>query len=62
MECGSVSEFKSDSVRAIQEQVADRYGFRPTRHKLEIYGLCASCVAAGAELPSDGLTCPIETV
>jgi Fur family ferric uptake transcriptional regulator len=61
-ECGTVTEFKSEEVRAIQDRIADRFGFRPARHKLEIYGLCAACVAAGAELPSEGLTCPIESV
>jgi len=61
-ECGSVTEFKSEEVKAIQDRIAGRFGFRPTRHKLEIYGLCASCVASGAEAPSEGLTCPIESV
>ena len=61
-ECGSVTEFKSDEVRRIQDHVSSLHGFLPTRHKLEIYGLCAACQEAGAELPSEGLTCPIETV
>jgi len=61
-ECGSVTEFKSDEVRRIQDHVSDLHGFLPTRHKLEIYGLCAACQEAGAELPSEGLTCSIETV
>ena len=39
-----------------------RHGFRPVRHKLEIYGLCRQCQEAGVELPDDGLTCPIEIV
>jgi Fur family transcriptional regulator, ferric uptake regulator len=61
-ECGSVTEFKSAEVRRIQDHVSSLHGFLPTRHKLEIYGLCAACQEAGAELPSEGLTCPIETV
>ncbi|MSR22598.1 MAG: transcriptional repressor [Gemmatimonadetes bacterium] len=60
--CGGVTEFKSEEIQAIQVHIAGRFGFRPTRHKLEIYGLCASCIAVGADLPSEGLTCPIETV
>ena len=50
--------------RGVQQadRIAGRFGFRPTLHKLEIYGLCASCVASGAEAPSEGLTCPIESV
>ncbi|MEX0856100.1 MAG: Fur family transcriptional regulator [Gemmatimonadota bacterium] len=61
-ECGGVTEFKSAEIQRIQNSIAGRHGFLPTRHKLEIYGLCASCREAGAELPSGGLTCPIETV
>lgn len=62
LECGSVSEFTSDKIQEIQSSVASELGFRPTRHRLEIYGLCASCQAEGAEVPQEGLTCPIETV
>lgn len=62
LECGTVSEFKSRDLRELQNQVARDHGFRASRHKLEIYGLCPACQAAGAELPDEGLTCPIETV
>jgi len=61
-ECGGVTEFRSEEVLRVQEAVSAHHGFRPHRHKLEIYGLCASCQAAGAELPREGLTCPIDTV
>lgn len=62
LECGGVTEFKSREVIRIQESVEETHGFRPARHKLEIYGLCRSCREAGAELPDEGITCPIETV
>jgi Fur family ferric uptake transcriptional regulator len=62
LECGEVTEFQSREIQTIQKQVAADYGFRPTRHRLEIYGLCAACQEEGAELPRDGLTCPIDTV
>ena len=61
-ECGDVLEFRSREVRRIQNQVREEHGFRPVRHKLEIYGLCRSCQEAGVELPDEGLTCPIETI
>lgn len=61
-ECGKVTEFRSEEVRGIQNRIVDRYGFRPSRHKLEIYGLCADCLAAGARPAPPGLTCPIDTV
>jgi Fur family transcriptional regulator, ferric uptake regulator len=62
LECGGVTEFKSREVQDVKQRVGTSHGFRPTRHKLEIYGLCRACQEAGAELPNEGLTCPIETV
>ncbi len=61
-ECGTVTEFRSSEVQRLQEEIGRSHGFRTNRYKLEIYGLCASCQEAGAELPREGLTCPIETV
>jgi Fur family ferric uptake transcriptional regulator len=62
MECGAVTEFRSRELENVESRVAAEYGFRPSRHRLEIYGLCKHCQEAGAKLPDRGLTCPIETV
>jgi len=62
LECGKVTEFQSSDVHKIEAEVTAEHGFKPARHKLEIYGLCSACQEAGAELPYKGLTCPIETV
>ena len=62
LNCNTVTEFQSDEVHRIEATVSVRHGFRPTRHKLEIYGLCRECTAAGVEVAPQGLTCPIETV
>jgi len=62
MECGGVTEFKSPEVRTVEARVRAEFGFRPARHKLEIYGLCSECQEAGAQIPDEGLTCPIETI
>ncbi|MBT8398500.1 MAG: transcriptional repressor [Gemmatimonadetes bacterium] len=62
LECGRVIEFDSWEVQEVKAEVTQEHGFRPIRHKLEIYGLCRPCQEAGVELPDDGLTCPIETV
>ena len=62
LNCSTVTEFHSDEVHRIEASVSAQHGFRPTRHKLEIYGLCRKCTAAGVEVTSQGLTCPIETV
>jgi len=60
LECGKVIEFESWEVQDVQSRITQRHGFRPTRHRLEIYGLCRECLERGAVLPEDGLTCPIE--
>lgn len=60
LECGEVIEFESWEVQDVQSRITQRHGFRPTRHRLEIYGLCRECQERGAVLPEDGLTCPIE--
>ena len=62
LECGRVMEFQSWEVQEVEARVTEKHGFKPTRHKLEIYGLCRSCQEAGAALPDDGVTCPIEVV
>jgi Fur family transcriptional regulator, ferric uptake regulator len=62
LECGGVTEFNSPELRRLQDEVARSRGFQVSRHKLEIYGLCGPCQAAGVVLPEQGLTCPVETV
>jgi Fur family ferric uptake transcriptional regulator len=61
-ECGKVNEFRSEEVLAIEKSISAEHGFRPSRHKLEIYGLCSECLAAGVRPAPLGLTCPIDTV
>ncbi|MEX2583986.1 MAG: Fur family transcriptional regulator [Gemmatimonadota bacterium] len=60
LNCHKVVEFQSPEVVRLQEETARRHGFVPTRHRLEIYGLCSDCQASGIELPDEGLTCPVE--
>ena len=62
LECGRVTEFKSGEIRQIKDRIATERGFRPVRHRLEIYGLCAACQEAGAVVRRGGLTCPIDSV
>jgi Fur family ferric uptake transcriptional regulator len=62
MECGKVVEFEAWEIQEIQRRVTAAHGFKPTRHKLEIYGLCQECQDRGVELADGGLTCPIEIV
>lgn len=62
VECGTVVEFRSGEVQALESAVAQEHGYLPIRHKLELYGLCPACQAAGVKAPEPGLTCPIDTV
>lgn len=59
-DCGKVSEIQSEELTRFQERLAMENGFLAARYRLEIYGLCAECQAAGRTLEWEGLTCPIE--
>jgi len=61
-ECGKVAEIQNAELLGLQERVAREHGFLPARYRLEIYGLCAACQAAGHKLEWEGLTCPIEMI
>jgi len=56
--CRKVTEFRSPELQRIQDSVAREHGFTPTRHRMEIYGLCAECQEQGVTLSYSGLTCP----
>jgi Fur family transcriptional regulator, ferric uptake regulator len=58
--CSKVIEFQSADVVRLQEETARLHGFLPTRHRLEIYGLCADCQAKGVTVQYEGLTCPVD--
>jgi Fur family ferric uptake transcriptional regulator len=54
-------EFRRPEVQRIQDEVARSHGFLPARHRLEVYGLCPDCRAAGVELKQEGVACPALT-
>ena len=56
--CRKVVEFRRREIHRIQDEVAREHGFMAVRHRLEIYGLCADCRAAGVQLSNDGVACP----
>jgi Fur family transcriptional regulator, ferric uptake regulator len=41
--CGQIVEFEDDAIERMQQDVAKKLGVVLTRHKLELYGLCADC-------------------
>lgn len=42
-QCRAVVEFAEAGIEALQAQVAHRHGFDVRAHKMEIYGVCATC-------------------
>ena len=45
-ECGRVIEFYSEDLERMQDEMADKYNFRPTHHSLRILGICEQCQEA----------------
>jgi Fur family ferric uptake transcriptional regulator len=41
--CGKVIEFEAEAIERIEQEVASLHRFRPTHHKVEIYGVCEEC-------------------
>jgi len=41
--CGKIIEFENQRIERLQEIVARDLGALLTRHKMELYGLCADC-------------------
>lgn len=44
--CGKIIEFENDEIERLQKNVARKYGFRVSTHKLELYGICKRCRTA----------------
>jgi len=42
-ECGRVVEFVSPGISALQVEICRAHGFVPSRHQLQILGLCKRC-------------------
>jgi len=43
--CGVIEEFTSSEMEGLQRAIARQFRFHPLQHKMEIYGLCAGCMA-----------------
>lgn len=41
--CNAIIEFENETIEKLQDEIAARHGFLIRSHKMEIYGLCASC-------------------
>jgi len=54
VECASIVEFEEPRIEALQEEIAQRYGFELRSHKHEMYGLCPTCRAKAKRKASNG--------
>ena len=41
--CGANEEILDETIEKHQEEVAARHGYRLTRHKMSLYGVCPRC-------------------
>ncbi|GAB6066090.1 Fur family transcriptional regulator [Aquifex pyrophilus] len=41
--CGKIIEFVSEDIEKLQDEICKQYEFKPTHHRLEIFGLCKEC-------------------
>ena len=51
-ECGKVIEFFSPEIEALQDKMADKFGFKPTHHSLRLLGICAECQEKAKDMHS----------
>ena len=54
LDCGEILEFCDPRLQAIQETVADIYGFEVARHALTVYGHCRRDACPNRDAPADG--------
>jgi Fur family ferric uptake transcriptional regulator len=43
IKCGTIIEFKDESIERLQNLVCKQFNFKPLEHKLSIRGYCAKC-------------------
>lgn len=48
-ECGMVIEFFSADIESLQDEMADKFSFKPTHHSLRMWGICANCQDSAIE-------------
>jgi Fur family ferric uptake transcriptional regulator len=49
--CGKIVEFSSQELERLQERIGRFLGFVVSRHRMELYGICAECREGSATRP-----------
>lgn len=66
--CGKITEFHSEEMENLQNELAGRSGFHALYHKMQIHGLCSDCFGASVKtaLPlsevEPGITFRVEDI
>ena len=42
--CKAIVEFEDDRIERLQEEVAEKFGFLLTSHRMELYGIPKECI------------------
>ncbi len=50
--CGKVVEFHSEAIEALQQEIAQHFGFRLRAHVHELMGFCKACAGSGGSAPA----------
>lgn len=48
--CGRISEFTSQGIEKLQQNIVRMHSFKPVSHSLKIYGLCKRCGGGGGSI------------
>lgn len=51
--CGKNQEFVNEDIERLQEELAARYGFVLTSHRMYLYGICDACRRGGKDSKPD---------
>lgn len=54
--CGKILEFDGSPIAGLQRAVGKQFEFTVHGHRLQIYGLCCDCTAAGPRRAAAGVT------
>jgi len=52
-ECNELIEFYSETIEKKQDEIAEFYNFKPTRHSLRIWGVCSACQKNAKSAPPE---------
>jgi Fur family ferric uptake transcriptional regulator len=47
LSCGKIIEFHDDKIEKIQNKICKKFKFKPSYHRLEIFGICEECQKKG---------------